>query len=290
MTLYRPKPKQNHRTKRILVFMISLWASSCSFVEIAYNNLDWYVVWQVNKFIDLDAAQEQFVSRATVDYVSWHRSEELPRYRDILIRMRAMAADSLTADESDTILTILRERILVLMDSASDETAGLLLTLSPAQIDVMESRMEKMNRKYETEDGYGEESLRKKRAERVRNRVEDWIGGLTEEQEQWLMPYAMRIPSTTAHWVTHRRWRQKRLLGILRSNGDPEEKKLAIHLWVTRPEDGRSEDYIKADRAAQKATAQFIVEMDRRLTPDQRKHLQENLTKYIRITEDLARK
>lgn len=276
--------------KKISFVLFCFWISSCSLAEVAYNNLDWYVVWQVNKFIDLDAGQERFVTKAAEDYLSWHRSEEMPQYRDMLIRMRNMSADSLTQIEVDSIFAILKERILILMESASDETGELLLSLTPAQLDEMEKRMEKVNRRYETEDGDDDESIKLKRAERIRNRAEDWVGRLTTGQAEWVAQYAMQMPTSTSHWLEHRRWRQKQLLNILRGNSTAEEKKLAIHLWVTRPEDGRSDEYIKVDKNVREALTRFILEMDRRLEPFQRKRLQENLTKYIRLTEELARK
>lgn len=276
--------------KRIAVILLSLWIESCSLAEVAYNNLDWYAVWQVNKFIDLNAGQERFVMKAAEDYLSWHRSEEMPQYRDILIRMRSMSADSLTQIEVDSIFATLKERILILMKSASDETGDLLLSLTPSQLDEMEKRMEKMNRRIETEDGDDEEAMRLKRAERIRERAEDWVGRLTTGQAEWVMQYAIQMPTSTVHWLEHRRWRQKQLLSILRGNRTAEEKKLAIHLWVTRPEDGRSDEYIKVDKNVRESLTRFIVEMDRRLEPHQRKRLQENLTKYIRITDELAGK
>lgn len=276
--------------KKISFVLLCFWISACSLAEVAYNNLDWYVVWQVNKFIDLDAGQERFVTKAAEDYLSWHRSEEMPQYREILIRIRHMAADSLTTVGVDSIFVIFKERILRLMESASDETGELLLSLTPAQIDEMEKRMEKINRRYETEDGDDEEPMKLKRAKRIRNRAEDWVGRLTTGQTEWMMQYAMQMPTSTSYWLGHRRWRQKQLLSILRGNRTAEEKKLAIHLWVTRPEDGRSDEYIKVDKNVREALTRFIVEIDRRLEPFQRKRLQENLTKYIRITEELARK
>ncbi len=275
--------------KHIAAVILASWISSCSFAEIAYNNLDWYMVWQVNKFIDLDASQERFVTQAAEEYLSWHRAEELPKYRYLLSHIRTMASDSLTTDEVDSIYALMKERILVLMDSASDETADLLLSLTPEQIDGMEKRMEKNNRRWEKKDA-DEESVSKKRTERVRDRVEDWIGRLTTSQSEWVMQYAAQMPSSTAHWLEHRRWRQKHLLQILRSRVETAEKKKAIERWVTRPEDGRSEEYIKVDEDMREAWIRFIVELDRRLEPFQRKLLLENLTKYIRITDELIRK
>lgn len=248
------------------------------------------MVWQVNRIIDLDAEQERYVERAAENYMSWHRVEELPLYRDLLIRIRNMAADSLTAVELDSAYTAIKERVQVLMESASDETADLLVTLTPEQIDGMEKNMEKMNRRFDKQEDEDGSKQRKKRVDRIQERVEDWVGALSPEQEKWLISYAMQMPTSTDYWLEHRRWRQKQLLDILRGKNGEDEKKSAIRSWVVRQDFGKSENYVRAERTAQEATIRFIVEIDRRLTSLQRQYLLEKLAKYIRIAEDLTRK
>jgi hypothetical protein len=276
--------------KQVLLLLTFFCISSCSFAEVIYKNLDWYMVWQVNRIIDLDAEQERYVERAAENYMSWHRVEELPLYRDLLIRIRNMAADSLTAVELDSAYTAIKERVQVLMESASDETADLLVTLTPEQIDGMEKNMEKMNRRFDKQEDEDGSKQRKKRVDRIQERVEDWVGALSPEQEKWLISYAMQMPTSTDYWLEHRRWRQKQLLDILRGKNGEDEKKSAIRSWVVRQDFGKSENYVRAERTAQEATIRFIVEIDRRLTSLQRQYLLEKLAKYIRIAEDLTRK
>ena len=49
-----------------------------------YNRLDFILPWYLDDYVELDRAQETFLDAQLQPFLAWHRSEELPRYTQIL--------------------------------------------------------------------------------------------------------------------------------------------------------------------------------------------------------------
>ncbi len=68
--------------------MCSLLAlSACSSTTFVYNRLDFILPWYLDDYAELNGEQEEYLDTLLSPFLSWHRSQELPRYVDVLDRI-----------------------------------------------------------------------------------------------------------------------------------------------------------------------------------------------------------
>jgi 4-hydroxy-3-methylbut-2-enyl diphosphate reductase len=108
-------------------------ASSLGFT--AYNNAPSYVASELEDAFDLDDAQSSELETRMQQFFSWHRQQELGRYKKILDDAAHNAADGITAPEYLEFIDGLRLAFRRLLEQAIDSFGDLGLTLTPAQID-----------------------------------------------------------------------------------------------------------------------------------------------------------
>ena len=77
------------RTLFILVFVVFL--SACS-SKLAYNNLDWWVYWYLDDYIELKEGQEEKFDDHLQNWLRWHKTTELRRYKAHLSEIKATGA------------------------------------------------------------------------------------------------------------------------------------------------------------------------------------------------------
>lgn len=73
---------------RVLVVFISvMFLASCS-SKLAYNNLDWWVYWYMDDYIELKDEQEEKFDDYLQNWLRWHKTSELKRYQAQLLDIK----------------------------------------------------------------------------------------------------------------------------------------------------------------------------------------------------------
>jgi len=85
-----------------------------------------------------------------------------------------------------------KKRYRVVVDHAANDTAAMLMTITPAQIEVLQRQWDKVNRRYVSEYRLdrGAEEQRQARDRRLFSRIREWTGNLSPEQEKKIIALA----------------------------------------------------------------------------------------------------
>ncbi|RJX75357.1 hypothetical protein DZ860_01355 [Vibrio sinensis] len=80
----------------VILLCFSLLGCGKKFV---YDNLDWFLLGQLDDLISLSRSQELLVEPALGSLLDWHKQEELPQYAVQLERLSSLNLNQLTIEE-----------------------------------------------------------------------------------------------------------------------------------------------------------------------------------------------
>ena len=271
----------------LLIFSLAI--SGCSIARLAYNNVDWLLLREMNDFLDLSPEQEMRAAARLREALQTHRRTELPGYAHFLARLRRMAESGLDVRKADWIV----ERGYALVKRTIRHTVPAispsLTDLSSRQIAHLESRLAEFNREYR--DEYLPESLEIRKERRVRrtvDRIEHWVGALRSDQFTLASRLRNTFPDSAEAWLAYNIDQQRVLLDLLKSKRDVETlESFLIGWWVELR--GRTPALEKKNRAVIEGIKHMIVSIDATLDENQRSHLLHRLDGYIDQVEILRK-
>lgn len=277
----------------VLVALAAALLVSCTFTKFAYNQADTLASWWADEYVNLEGAQKDDFQKRFDRFYAWHRYEQLPDYAQFMRTARGRLADGLTRDEVLWFVDGLRTRVRTAARQAAPDAAALLATLTPAQIENLQKKWEKDNRKYVKEhklNGTPEER-QEAQAKRIVKQVKDWLAPLTNEQEQRVLVMVRELPQLDRENYQERLRRQKELLKILaHRNEDRERFTQRVTEWMVNWERGRSPDYQRQVEASWQKRADFFVAVERMLTAEQRATALTRVQGYADDFSQLARR
>ena len=157
--------------------------------------------------------------------------------------------------------------------------------LTPEQIAQIERRLADENRQFQRDFLRGSErDRRRKRAKFVTDRLEDWVGKLSQAQTERVREYAERMPLLDELRAADRRRLQREVLGVIRARQARERLPEVIANW----ERGRDPAYLKALDAWREQYFNLLTDIDRSLSPEQRRRALGQMQRYAEDFEALA--
>jgi hypothetical protein len=87
---------------RLLVFSLvcTLILAGCSANRLLYNRADTFIRWAADDYVALTRDQQAAFDSRLDEFLSWHRSEELPHYRDFIVNALATLEEGVTLEEA----------------------------------------------------------------------------------------------------------------------------------------------------------------------------------------------
>lgn len=271
--------------KRALALLAAaLLLSSCSALEIAYENADTYLRWQANKYFDFEGDARVELDRRIDAFLGWHRARALPEYAKAADEASRRMRRGITRTDLEWAYDSFRAHARGALGAAASEMAPLLDALSAAQIAHLEQRLAEENRKFAREQLQGTvEEHTDRRFRRNLKRLEEWYGPLSDEQAERVRRYA-RTPFPGELHDRDRRRRQAEFIEIVRAR----RARATLAAWAQDWEAGRDPAYAKASRAARDAYFELLLDLDRTLSPGQRRHAAARMGEYAATFASLA--
>lgn len=256
------------RRLRALVLALTLLLGGCSSTQLAYNNADLMLRWRATSFLDVHGAQSEQLNVHISTFLAWHRRHALPQYArladDAAARLERGASRADLVWGYDAFLGQARESVR----AAAAQVAGLIDGLSAEQIDHLEQRIAEDNRRFAKENLAGTvQERRESRRRRNVQRLEEWLGELTEAQLERVTRYSERAPLTEELRDKDRRKRQAELLAIVRTR----ESGHRLADWAAGWDRGRDPAYEAAYRAQVDEYLDMLADILATLTPQQRR-------------------
>jgi len=169
------------------------------------------------------------------------------------------------------------------MDDLREQESRFSQTI--AQRPQIERRLAEENRQYTRDYLRGSErERRRKHARLVIDRLEDWVGKLTQAQAERVREYAERAPLVDELRDRDRRRLQKDIIAILRAR----EARTRLPERVAHWEKGREPAYTAALEGWREQYFAMLMDVDRMLTPEQRARAIRSVRRYAADFQALA--
>ena len=83
-----------------LMLLLVTTLVGCSANRLLYNRADTFIRWAADDYVALDSEQQAAFDQRLDDFLAWHRSEELPRYREFIVTSLDTLEDGVTLEEA----------------------------------------------------------------------------------------------------------------------------------------------------------------------------------------------
>lgn len=312
--------------RRWLPLVVScLLATGCSMATLGYEFFPSYALWQIDSYLGMDSEQRATAQRRLGELHRWHRQSQLPAYVDFIKSVRERPLTSSTSDEAYQV----RQRAVAAWQPVAEQLAPglaeMLLTVKPAQVDRLKERFAKENRKLREEylpsarsglfgrkdeetGSVGESAAadspagtrkngqllarQEARANRLKKRIEYFLGDLSPAQENLLLTLSSEQPGSEEVFLAEREARQQRflaLIGKIQGNSSSQAEAEALcktflaGLWI-------SQDATRKQRLddASRRNDQLTARMMTTATPDQQAHFVDRMKGWERNFAKMA--
>lgn len=268
---------------KVTLALAAAWLlAGCSALRLAYDNADVYVKYRAGHYLDLRGRDDEELAQRIDSFFAWHRAQELPEYARIADEAAKRVANGLSREDLVWGYDSLVAHAQHSLRAAAERMAPLLDRLTPEQVAHMEKGFAEDNRKFARENLRGsEQERRKRRAKRVEERLEDWVGNLSQAQVERVRQYSQRAPLYDELRDRERKRLQAELLQMVRQRQAQKLLPERAPYW----ERGRDPAHAKASEANRQEYFALLLDLDRSITPRQRARAQANFRRYA---EDFA--
>jgi hypothetical protein len=268
--------------KVTLLLLVAALLNGCSALRLAYDNADTYLRWRAGNYLDLHGEAADDLDERIDAFLGWHRAKALPEYARISEEAARRLGDGLSREDVIWGYDSVRVHAARSLTQAAQRIAPLLDKLSEEQVKHIESRFAEDNRKFARENLRGsEKDRRKRRADRVADRLEDWVGRLSEAQVQRVREFSERAPLAADMRDKDRKRLQGEFLSMVRDRAAQKRLPELAGEW----DRGRDPAFVAANQAWREEMINLLLDIDRTLTPEQRARAQGNFRRY---SEDFA--
>jgi len=267
----------------LMTSALILLAGCSTGVRMGYNQAETLVSWRLSDYVDFEPHQRELFGQKFRAIHDWHRREQLPEYAQLLRELRERTAAGLNRDDLRWMTERSRARLMALVDHAADDAATVLVSLTSGQVEALEKAFARANRRLARSWRVGQpiDEQKQARAESLIRQAERFTGRLTGPQRAKIAALADALPMTTEQRFAERQRRQAELVAALRSGRSRAELASWFRQWATNWERDRDSEYARVAAAAAEQRLQIFTDIDRMLTPAQRRTALDRLQGYI---------
>ncbi|WP_372761545.1 DUF6279 family lipoprotein [Pseudoalteromonas sp.] len=276
------------KSAQLLLACSFLLLTSCS-TTFAYNNLTWLSSFWVDDYVDLNNSQtEQFKDIIKVTR-QWHRSVELPKYKqDLLALQHTFNSDFTRADLSEQLMVVKRHWSTLLAQVKTPLTA-LAATLSSAQRSALINNIR--HELDEELENYNEQDAQKRQQQRLAKQLDyykQWLGKLTPAQTQLITTANEQHIDTFILWQHYRQTRLNALQQAL--NLDPRDTmqfNQQMELIISDRDAFISDELAVKNQANLMNQVTLLVSLNATLSNKQRRHVNKHFAELIDTVDGL---
>lgn len=197
------------KTMRLfLTILLVTTLVGCSANRLLYNRADTFIRWAADDYVALDREQQAAFDQRLDDFLAWHRSEELPRYRQFIVTSLDTLEDGVTLEEAVAI----SDEIDLAADRFQAQFIELLLAtaedLSDEQIQDFLTELERSQTEYADERLVrDEEAYYADSTKTMTDLVKRLIGRLNRDQRSEIAERSKNLTRLDGLWHDDRaRW------------------------------------------------------------------------------------
>lgn len=267
---------------RLCVFCGLLLLGACSSTTLVYNRLDFLIPWYLGDYADLNREQKKHLDELLVPFLSWHRAKELPRYVEILDRIRADLEGPVQAEDIAAFVNDFRVAWLRVEDEGLEWMLALGEKLSDEQMDEFIAAFWEQNEEYSQEYlPRSDEEFYDESYDNLKENTSDYVGRLSKQQKATARAASRKLLRSDGEWLADQgNWIRQLEKLLVRDEGWQERVRSAV---AARP-DELSAEYVKVIEHNSGVIQVFTAQLLNDLSEKQERQLQKKLDK---LREDL---
>lgn len=284
-----PLAQYGCRLARVFAIIVCcLLFASCS-SKMAYNFVDWYLMWKVEKYADLNPEQKKQAAAAFDDFHEWHRTTQLPRYAEYMRGLKERLAQPVTAEslhaETDEMQLMIDDSMAYLMPTA----VSIISSFSDAQAQQMLEKLEKDREDYHKKYLSGDmQDLAEARINELKDKIGPFFGRFTDQQKEWVDDWARDMEFYEPLMLKQQEDWAHTLEEVLNRRHDKAFLAASLRkLMFYRSDDWHPELERMID-VNQALSLEMGAKFMNHLTPKQREKMNKKLDKYIEVFEEIA--
>ena len=282
--------KLNYKALRALlaVLIISVSTSGCT-TKLAYDFLDWGLYWELKDYVKFTRDQRLLVKDEISQLIDWHRSEELPQYADQLEKLSKELKSGITVEQLEASYNYLKDSWQRIVIKTLPAAVDIISNLTDEQVnDFLKMLIEKEGDDAKKIEKGTHVRTVKKREAYVSKKIVDVIGKLNEDQKSLIAQWALSMkPTQELSLAQAIQWRT-RMQTVLAERHNEQQMEDNLMVLFANPEQLRSASYRRVIEKNKRLIMQFLFDLNRALTNQQRSKLIKKLQSYINDFRDLS--
>ena len=268
------------RLPLIFVFLLV----GCSTTTFIYNRIDFLLPWYLGNYVELTRDQKQYLDELLIPFFSWHRSDELPKYLEIINRTENILEGEVRPENIATISSNIEESWFRIEKAVLVWVLPLASDLTDEQIQSFLQVMQKKATEYENKYlGRNDKDYRQDAYERIRENLQRFMGDLSQQQLSLVKTYSEDIYRIDGVWLQNRKALLISLSAILERDSDWKERLTRIN----QRDDTMSQIYQDTFAHNLDVIYHLLAEVFNTRSEKQDQRLREQLSKYRTDIETL---
>jgi hypothetical protein len=275
-----------HRAKPLGLWFFALATvltlGACSVARLAYNNAPTVLNYFLDDYFDLTSEQETWLTPRWKKLVEWHRENELPIYKKLLLQSREKVATEVSGKDINALYLEGRATAARTTEFFLPDVAAFVAQLTPAQIKYLERKFTKDNAKLAKEIARPLDKRKKERVTRYLDRFDGEFGKLNPAQITKITQVISGLAPYDELRLEDRKRVQADALKMLRDHAqEPQIVMDSVRSMVINVETNRSPAYqaVVVDQAWQ--VAELTAWLINNATPKQKAKLVSQLDGYV---------
>lgn len=269
---------RDHLMPGLAILLIAVTLTACSRINLAYRNLDTLIPWSLNDYLDIDRDQRQHLKAHLREHLDWHCRTQLPGYLENLqLLRRQIASERIDSQALRGHYQVARQALDEIATQITPTSIELLRKLDDRQVEELAQALQEDRR--EREEKYLEPTPARQireRAERMQERVENWLGSTSAAQRQRILAWAHSLGERNQLWLENRTQWQQAFLAAVRERNQPGFEPRMARLLQDR-ESFWSPEYRQAFAQAERAGIELFSDLYALSDSTQRRHLTDRL-------------
>jgi hypothetical protein len=276
-------------THLVLLAAAAILAAACSVSRLAYLNAPPLALWYVGGYFDMTDAQKRFFKERLARAMAWHRSHELPEYRQAIESLIVKSEGRIPVEDVRATYGKARDFYHRALEHLLPDLADFILQLDEEQLAQVEKKFAEDNKKLVKESVKGAaEERRERQAKKYIDQFEEFTGRLAPDQREIIASAVARLPDLTEERLGDRRFRQLEAMGLARGKASREKVISELKRLLIDTESWRRSEYVRKMRDRDERMFQAVSDLSATLTPEQRMSLQRKLRGYVKDISEIV--
>lgn len=271
--------------KTIIFVCLLILLQGCS-SKLAYNNADWLSNWYIDDYLDLNDNQNRTLKNELVSVLKWHRTTQLSKYKQQLLNL-SDDLDSLPISEEQWLIHF--NNITAHWHRARKEvslrSAKLAPLLDPTQVDYLFKKLHQKNQ--QKLDDFNEltiEEYRATRFESMQEAIEDYLGAISEQQNQFARAFTEQAIVTEQEWFDSKVALQGAMKAAFENDRELSDE---LYVLMINPDKFKADSLLEAYDTNRSLLVSMLHKLSTSLSVEQVVHFKEEIADLVRLIESL---